>query len=336
MKSKSKFANNLKIDAIALWHSLFRGMASADRLIQSPEGNKDNEDIVQTMHQGGVFNDMLEGVETQQVVEMRDKYYRILKEADKYDASHIQIIGNPESDDFEFSNTASAKKKTKEDFMKHCEVYNKENLPIRTIQDNKQFEKHGMIDAFEMPTGIYDYDTTLTIERDGITPRIEIEKFATKIVVREKGNNRVYVELYLPTTASQFGKIDAILIANLYHLWESKNYNSDIVEFKKFKWFSFRAWNANDLMLFEYDDISLKDINIFDGSYVLSFDCNIINNGKDISKDLETPQVDEQYKFKTAKGNATNLFAIERRIKKDAEEGIDLDNILPTKLNIES
>ena len=97
MKSKSKFANNLKIDTIALWHSLFRGMASADRLIQSPEGNKDNEDIVQTMHQGGVFNDMLEGVETQQVVEMRDKYLDVITKGtfiqlDKKGDKNDQII----------------------------------------------------------------------------------------------------------------------------------------------------------------------------------------------------------------------------------------------------
>ena len=330
-----KYLANIKF----LWHSLFRGMASADRIIEAPLGSTDGVEVIQEVCGGGVYKDMLQGKVTQQVAEARDKYYRIIKEADKYDTSNIRMIINPDNEgDIQFVNTTdSLKKKTKSDFMKHCEVYNKEGLPLRTIQDNKHLERHGSIGTFELPKGIYDYDTTLMILRDGITPRIELEKFATKIVVRTKGEGRAYVDLYLPTSPGQFSKIDAILISNLKNMWDTKNFRSDLTDFTGFEWYSYHAWNSPEFCLFKYDDIHLVDIDIFDGNYVLVFDCNIVNDGTDMTERLKTKEVDEQYKMKSPKKDVIDIFTLKRRMDKEEKKGdMDTENLFSTTFKLDS
>ena len=338
-KSKHNIYKRYLANIKFLWHSLFRGMASADRIIEAPLGSTDGVEVIQEVCGGGVYKDMLQGKVTQQVAEARDKYYRIIKEADKYDTSNIRMIINPDNeDDIQFVNTTdSLKKKTKSDFMKHCEVYNKEGLPLRTIQDNKHLERHGSIGTFELPKGIYDYDTTLMILRDGITPRNELEKFATKIVVRTKGEGRAYVDLYLPTSPGQFSKIDAILISNLKNMWDTKNFRSDLTDFTGFEWYSYHAWNSPEFCLFKYDDIHLVDIDIFDGNYVLVFDCNIVNDGTDMTERLKTKEVDEQYKMKSPKKDVIDIFTLKRRMDKEEKKGdIDTENLFSTTFKLDS
>ena len=338
-KSKHNIYKRYLANIKFLWHSLFRGMASADRIIEAPLGSTDGVEVIQEVCGGGVYKDMLQGKVTQQVAEARDKYYRIIKEADKYDTSNIRMIINPDNeDDIQFVNTTdSLKKKTKSDFMKHCEVYNKEGLPLRTIQDNKHLERHGSIGTFELPKGIYDYDTTLMILRDGITPRIELEKFATKIVVRTKGEGRAYVDLYLPTSPGQFSKIDAILISNLKNMWDTKNFRSDLTDFTGFEWYSYHAWNSPEFCLFKYDDIHLVDIDIFDGNYVLVFNCNIVNDGTDMTERLKTKEVDEQYKMKSPKKDVIDIFTLKRRMDKEEKKGdIDTETLFSTTFKLDS
>ena len=110
MKILSKIKRNLQL----FWHSIFRGMAAADTVIKAPVGSDKSVEIVQQVNGGGAFSDMLQEKETQQVVEMRDKYYRVLKEADKWDASHITIVSEDE-DGVTFGNLDSVKKKIKVD-----------------------------------------------------------------------------------------------------------------------------------------------------------------------------------------------------------------------------
>lgn len=246
MKPFKKIAYNLSI----LWHSLFRGMASADSIIKGQPGvSTDDVGIIREVGGGGVFSDMLEQKETQQVVEMRDKYYRVLKEADKWDTSSIQIIGESE-DGVVFGNTDGIKKKTKLDFMKHPPVYNPQNLTIRTIQDNKQIQKkNSLIGGYnascdgDLLKNVNDFDVTLTVTRDEFTPRFQIDKYTKRIVVRNNGN-RAIVDLYLPSESSQFGKIDAILIANLHRIKDENILRSDLTDFLTIEWYSDKAWNS--------------------------------------------------------------------------------------------
>jgi hypothetical protein len=338
MKPLKKLRYNLSI----LWHSLFRGMANADSIIKGQPGvSSDDVGIIREVGGGGVFADMLEQKETQQVVEMRDKYYRVLKEADKWDTSSIQIIGESE-DGVIFGNTDGIRKKTKIDFMKHPPVYNPQNLTIRTIQDNKHIQKkNNLIGGYnaacdsELFKNINDFDVTLTVTRDEFTPRFQIDKYTKRIVVRNN-DNRAIVDFYLPSEASQFGKVDAILIANLHRIKDENILRSDLTDFLTIEWYSDKAWNSDDVCHFKYDDIKFIGADIFDGSFVLSFDCNVVENGTDLSEKFRTKELDEKYSNEDQKQDAVDIFAYARRSErmKEKNKEIDTDNLSNTTLKL--
>ena len=329
-----KFFKKIWIYIRLSWFSLFYGMEAANSLLQAQTSASDDSGLHQVIKQSGPISDMLEQKVTKEVEELREKHYRILKEADKFDTSTI-IMTFDENGDPVFT-TDRLRKKTKADFMKHCEVLNEENTKIRTIQDNKKFEKKSSIlnhdettNDLAIPIGVYDYDTTLTIGRNGIIPRIFIEKFVTKMVVREQSNpERALVDFYLPSMASQFGKIDAILISNLYTMFETKNFRSDLIDFATIEWFSDKGWNTSDVCLFKYDDIKPYAINVFDGNFVITFDCHIVSDGVYLAEKYMSDEMDEKYKTMAPKEGA-DLFSMyhagKRREEKLNENKINLD-----------
>lgn len=337
-----KFLKNIKQKGVFLWHSLFHGMSGAEKAILSPKSDDNQIGVVQQIGGGGVFADMLEQKETQQVVEMRDKYYRVYKESDNYDTSTITIVSEDENG-VVFGNTNGLKKKTKGDFIKHPPVYNPNNLQLRTIQDNKHIEKKKSLLSInessdsinELIATANDFDVTLTIERDGITPRFFLEKYTKKIVVFEN-NNRAIVDLYIPSEASMFGKIDAMLIANLHRMKEEKTLKSDLTDIIGFEWYSDKAWNTGDVCLFKYDDIKFIGIDIFDGSFVLSFDCNVVENGRYLAEKFITKELDEKYATEAAKSDVIDIFAYNRKLDRDKskKQDVDVNNLGNTTLKL--
>lgn len=333
-----KLMKKLKADASILWHSLFYGLRAADSVMQTQSNGTDGIEIKEQVKPSGVFADMLEQKVTKEVEEMRDKYYRVLKEADKYSAKDMtlteeEIVNESGETETILVFKGGVKKKTKEDFMQKPPVYEPDGTKVILIQDVKQMEKSSMF-VLEIPTGLYDYETNITIERD-FTPRFEIEKFAKKLVIR-KGENaeRSFIDMYLPTEASQFGKIDAILISNLYTIFKERNFRMDITDFDKLQFYTDHAWNSDDFCEYSYDDIKMVDINVFDGSFVLTFDANVVVEGKDLSEKFKTKELDEKYAEQAPKKNTTDLFAIKRKVEKSEKKDIDFNNVENTTIKL--
>lgn len=315
------------------WRSIFYGMSGADKIIRGPASSNNEVEILQQRNGGGVFADMLEEKQTQEVKETVDAYYRIYKESKYWDTSKITIIGEDENGII-FGETDRLTKKRKEDFMKHPPVFNPDDIQIKTIQDNKHLE-----DRYSTSTELYTYQTTLKLIRDDFTPRFPIEKLVKKMVVRIPDEKHVLVDLYLPSEASQFGKIDAIIISNLHSLKENKIYKSDLTDIIGIEWYSDKAWNTDDSCFFKFDVSSLVGINIFDGSFVLTYICKIVNNGTDLTLKHRTKELDEKYKIEAPKHDAVDIFAYSRHLKRKSEnkneKEIDLNNITNKKIIIE-
>lgn len=316
-----KIYYNLKL----IWHGLFYGMSNAEKIINTPSAmSSDGIEIIQQKSNGGVFADMLEKKQTQQVKETVDAYYRIYKEANKFDTSSIKIIGEDENGII-FAPITKLKKKTVADFINHIPVFNPDNAKIRTIQDNRHLEDNYNIN----PAYLFKYETILTVSRDNFTPRFEIDKLVKKMVVRECEGNMALVDLYLPSEASQFGKTDAIVISNLHSLMSEKKYKSDLTDFTEFEWVSDHAWNTEDLKLFRYKVNALIGINKYDGSIVLTYLCEIINDGQDLTEKYKTKELDEKYLLEAPKQDIIDIFTYERKLNKEKNKltEIDINNL---------
>lgn len=332
-----KFLDKAKLNAKVAWHSLFYGMKAADDVMQGQVSGEDGQEINQQVKPGGVFADMLEQKVTKEVEEMRDKYYRVLKEADLYKPDDLTLTEETIKNEKGEEETilifkGGVKKKSKEDFIRKPPVYETEDTRVILIQDIKYFEKESSFNNAYIPTGLYDYDTNITIERD-FTPRFEIEKFAKKLVIR-KGENpdRSFIDIYMPTEASQFGKIDAILVSNLYTIFKERNFRLDITDFDKLSFYTDHAWNSHDFCEYSYDDIKMVDINVFDGSFVLTFDANVILEGKDLSEKFKTSELDEKYKYHAPKSDTIDIFTAERHVNDKNE--INLNNMSGTTFTL--
>ena len=298
-----KLIDKIKMNASLLWHSLFYAMRAGDKeIFQTSDGKSDSE-INHQISIGGVMEELLKQEETEKVKEIRDEYYRILNEADKY---HVDL-DMKDFLDHGGDIHATARRKTSSDFTKHCVVDESDGLKLRVIQDNKFIPKKT---NFEVPTGSespYDYDTLIDIERNGFRPRFELEKIATKIVVKEYTNTEAVIELYLPTTPRQYDSVSALFQNELKKIYEDKNYKTDSTDFISIGFITDKAWNSDSLCEFKYDNIKYEGITIFDGSYVLRFVGRIVNDGTSLSEKYKTKELDEKYKNKAPKSDTIKV-----------------------------
>ena len=301
--------------------SIFFGLRGADEVIsESANFGTGSQEIVHTKVTDNVMGDFLMQQETERVKETRDEYYRAFKESDKYEVTVTGMFNNEGEYNDGTEVKATAKRKNKNRFLKRIKIYNPEDYDIRVIQDNKFIQKHSNFDDYTFllhPTE-KEYIPLITIIRDGFIPRFEIENFANKIVVRSIDEKTCYVDLYTTMYASQFGKVDALFIAELNRIRENKLMRSDTTSFKELDFISDKAFNSDDLCLFKYDNIVFTDINIFDGNFVLTFKCNVVEDGSDVTAKYRTESLDKKLENNAPRdGVAPNVFAIERKINKE-------------------
>ena len=322
------FLNRLKFKVAVFFHSLFFGLKAGDEVITESAnyGSGTDSDITQHKEYDDVLADFLDGKETQRVVEMRDEYYRVFKESDKYEVT-VKGLFDDEGNDLDGEVTVETKKRNRSDFLKRIQVYNPEKLKVRIVQDNKLIPIKGNYDA-DAILNIAEHDQMvplITIERDGFIPRFEIERYANKVVVRNINDKKCFVDFYSTIYASQFGKIDALFIAELNRIREKKLMRSDTTSLKVIDFISDKAFGSEDLCEFKYGNPVYKGIEIFDGNFVLTFECDILMDGNDITEKYKTKEVTKKYEEKAPKGNAQDIFAVNRRVENDDKNNEDFN-----------
>lgn len=303
----------LSLNARIFLNSFFHGLKSADEVMLSQTHGGGEVEITQEKQNGGVMNDIMQGKHTQEVEEFRDMTYRIYIESGKYQANVQWCEDGPI--------TGTIHKKTLEDFLKHPPVLIHDGEKLRVIQDNFHIAKEmGELLKKGDNQSIYDYNTTLEIKRSFL-PSFHIEKFVTKIVIKSYGvENKAKIDLYVSSYASQFGKMDAILVARLNELFEGKIHSVDFLEMDGMGFSAYKAWNSDDLCLFKYNNIHFVNIEKFDGSFVLEFVGDVVSDGKNAAEKYKKASVTYAYDNKTPKSKATDIFALSCKIGKEAEE----------------
>lgn len=308
------------------FHSLFHGMKAADEVIsqEASYGGGDTE-IAQHKIQGGVFADFLDGKETQEVQEARYEHYKVYRESSKYNVKVEGLFGGGEV-------KATATKKTAADFVSHVKVFNEDGYNLILIQDNKQFPKKSnfLLDSDDAKSSEQTQTlSTLMIERDGFLPRFSIENYANKIVVRKKPKARkVRFDLYTTVYASQFGKVDALFIAELNRIKDNNDKKSDTTDFKSLKFVTDKAFGVEDFLIYEFNKIKFIGINVFDGNFVLTFEASVAKNGEDIVEKYRVEGVDKKYQENAPKSDTIDLFTLKRHIDKENNDEVNLDSTI--------
>lgn len=338
----ASFFKNLKRDAILGWDALFHGMAGGNDTLIAANNSSEGTEAVKTLRAGGVLQDIMENKQTQQVKEFVDTHYRVVKESNKWNASNITPIFNADGEVDGFGNLDTVRKKTKADFMKHSPVFEQGDYVLRTIQVNKNFPKRNFFtleteEEIREATTQNSIEYTIMISRDYL-PSFKLEQYATRAVVRNyPDNKRALVDIYVQGEATPFDWKSTVFVGRIHEIEENKYANTDITDIKGIEWVSEKAWNTDDLCRFKYDDVKFVGVNRFDGSFILTFDCNIVEDGKYLPEKFKTKEMDEKYATKAPKKDVTDIFAINRQMNKDAKKSetpIDLMSLEKTTLKI--
>lgn len=335
-----KMFKKIKRDATLLTKALFWGMKGADEMTTTSQVAP--AEIVQEKMGGGVFQDMLQNKETQQVKETRDAYYRILKEADKYEVSilsgfqkdntgiddepiakdaagrgaNIELTKINETGGEEIGEMITASAVKKNDLLeRNMEgILQTKGYKIEVIQDRKTYENDRETQMKEALLGREINDPRFeifTIERD-FCPRFSIEFLIQKLVIKKtyKGSKRI-IDLYFSIYPRQFKKTDALFIAEMKKIFENPEYKTDLFDFNTIQFITDKSYGVDSLHEFKFARKKLRDIKISDGNYVVSFDVDTLID-QDVTEKFKTKELDEKYASNAPKHEATDINAILR------------------------
>ena len=86
---------------------------------------------------------------------------------------------------------------------------------------------------------------------------------------------------------------------------------------------------------FELNNIEFKEINVFDGNFVLTFHANIVSDGIDMIQKHRLKEVDEKYLDGTPNKDSVDINAALRRIEKDKNnEEAKIEDFKPKSIKI--
>ena len=331
----SNLFKKIKLNVTLFFHGLFQGLRSADATMTAQVSGEDGSDqeVSHKLEINNVYNDLLRERQTQEVLETIDMSYRVAREANNYE---VTLIGDLSDDSVgsEKELKAVAVKKVAMNYDKHPEVFNEKGYHVILIQDNKKIQKKSNMSAAatdfirEIALNGNDFDTTIELKYDGFTPRFALQKFVTKVVVREMKSGKKKVDLYIPSEAGQFTKTDAILISELHRIMDNNLKKTDFLDIQALSFVTDKAFGADDYIWYNLTFLRFKKISLFDGSFVLTFEIGGFQT-EDIVEDHKTESLDKKYEEMAPKHDGISIEdvgAIERRNEKLAKQQPKRDN----------
>ena len=261
---------------------LFSGLRAADKVAfaaKDTSGNGDGANIEVQNEEKSVYKDLLRGEITQEVRELRHEMYYAERESHKY-----KYVGN---------GVAVKKNKLFDDEVKGLE--NSDGYKVQLIQNHRE-DTEGVADNLvEHDYRLKDQrNYTIKIERNFI-PRFRIEEFANKVVVKRIDEKHVLLDVYVTKYESQFNRRHKPFLNELEAVYMGDT-QSDIIDFDTLAFTTFKAYGADDLIYYKYNNIKFDNIVEFNGDYVLKFFADIECDGDDL--------INEFYDEIAAKKNA--------------------------------
>jgi len=319
------FFNNLHFKLSVFFHSFFKGMKSADDRMMgmTKEGEVAGSGVEEQINEQGVLNDLLRGEITQEVKELRDTNYRVLRHAD----------------DFQYLGNGNVVAKTKNMLQLDLKVYNPEDYKVLIVQDNKLVVK-GLVESTENVEEEGDIVTedkkeryTLKIERD-VFPRFLIEKWVKKVVVR-LGEEDIKVDLYCSSYCRQFMPGDSLFINEMMNIYGKKTRNIDTVDICSIKFVTDKAYGAKDLMEYHFSDLKYEKMSMYDKDFVITYSSPKMCHELDLTEQFRTKEMEEKYETKARKNNKEVVISMEDYEMMKAQNTLDTEEALNLLKNLE-
>lgn len=292
---------------------LFHGFRSADNMMLSSDTSTDNEkgDNTEIQNlQDSVYKDLLRGEVTQEVRELRHEMYYVERESHKY-----EYVGN-----------GVARKKNEIFTLNSDEIENSEGFDIQLIQNNVE-DTGGVGDAFTIENDQREYNIKVT---RNIIPKFRIEEFTNKLVVKRINKEKAQLDFYVTKYESQFNRRHRPFLNELDRIYQGDKW-SNVVDFQGVSFVTFKAYGADDLKVFEYDNIIFDTIIEYKGDYILKFVADVHVDGYDIVEEFKDETAERKFKNKEKRKDAPEIeyLVAENALNKEDENTNDeVNNLL--------
>lgn len=267
--------------------------------------------------QGQLADSLINGVVTQEVLDLRWRTYKILRETENvtseitgYDEDGMPIV--------------STKKLDKTRGLKKVKLDKFDNYELEMVIDNTPIAlgvndilSSEYIDVNETPElisedtaslgeisgekyfGSYRSHLPIKIIREHI-PKFDIETYTKKLIVRKISENERLLEFYVNKYPDQENKRSVLFIKEIEKALKNPR-QTNMLQLKKIGFITYKCIGVSDFLEFEYDIKSFDKIIEFNGSYVIKFVAEIVKNGEDAFEKHKQIELDKKYTQKAKK-----------------------------------
>ena len=246
------FFKKIWIKIYSFFIYLSNGLREGEKMIMGDVNNAlDNGigDEQQTEH-NSVWQDLVNHELTQRVIDLR------------YETEHVN---RRSKEDYEHVGGGVAVKKNKI-FEYQGNIENSRGDKVVIVQDNNKDVK-GVLTGDINGADINEY--RLKIKYDFI-PRLRLDSYVTKIVVKEMDSGKLLMDLYISKYRQRYENKHKFFLSEINRILNGDR-RSDLLDISEIEFTTNNAFGISDGITKTYDKINFLDILEFDGSYVLRF-----------------------------------------------------------------
>jgi|694.fasta_scaffold10424_6 hypothetical protein len=284
---------------------------------QRAETLSDDVKHVKRNTEGQLADSLLQGEVTQEVMNLRWRNYKILKQVEgfkseiiDYDKDGIPIvkkrkidktkgISNVKTDNFDdyplemsFINddvTINVKDVLSTKYLSEKKVPIIIDKDTRTIGDISSLEYYSF----------YKTQKPLIIERS-IAPKFDIEKYTKKLNVRVIDEESRLLEFYVSKYPDEYNKTSKLFINEINKA--IKNFfNSNMLNIETVSFITNNTVGSDDFMFYKYNIVKFDKIIEFNGHYVIKFLAKTLINGENVVEKYRQTTLDRKYENKEVK-----------------------------------
>lgn len=249
-------------------------------------------------HNQGQLSDALEkGEVTQEVQQLRWRYYKTLKESEKYKVDvNMSINKNGFYQDAEVEEISPKSKKAERDKVN---LEPTDEYPLDILFENKEVgfdEKFDIANAESEGLSHEDISKTilpLHIERD-ITPKFDIEKYTDYVYVRDVDGENKLIEFFIPSYTDPYYKLRTLFVNEVKKSF-TKPKLCNFLEIDKVGFITNKTIGADDHEEYIYKINGFDKVVKYGGFYVVKFNASVETNGENIFEKYKDEELEEKY-----------------------------------------
>ena len=271
--------------------------------------------------QGQLADSLKHGEVTQEVIDLRWRTYKILRESEGVTA---EIVGYDE-DGMPIVKTKKVNKKlglrkvkldpsdtyklemvvdNSEIVIGGNQAMDNENISILDEVLKSENENGDLVATHGIISSVEYYATNkserpIVIVRD-ILPNFYLENFTLKMNVRTINETDKMLEFYVSKYPDEYNRTSRLFISEIKKIMND-GVKSTMLDLNEVNFITYKTLGSDDFLEYEYDNVSFDKIVEFNGYYIVKFIGKVKTNGNDILETHRVAELDKKYEQKLKK-----------------------------------